>query len=87
LITAWAEWGEPLPAMMLTTLVRNAGLRVRPMNRVDPRAGHLVGACPACAEADALRIRPNRASFDLTCACWSGKRDAFALFRLLVAAR
>lgn len=69
---------------LLGRLVEDAGLRVRPMNRADPRYGHWVTDCPSCGKDSALWIAPNWRSFSTSCDCWHGDGGPLALFGLLL---
>lgn len=84
MVTADRGWAtETPPDTPLYRLVHSARLRVRPMNRADPRAGHWVLDCPQCAATDSIWIDPTWEGFEAVCGCWKGRGDVFAFLHLL----
>jgi hypothetical protein len=73
--------GRPTP---IGQLVEDAGLRLRPMNRMQPRYGHHVGDCPRCGHTDGLWIAPGWRSFSTSCGCVRGDAGPLALYGLLL---
>jgi len=69
---------------LIGQLVADAGLRVRPMNRVEPRHGHHVGDCPRCRMTDALWIAPDWRSVSTSCDCLRGDGGYSALLTLVL---
>jgi len=69
---------------LIGQLIEDEGLRVRPMNRMQPRYGHWVADCPRCGHTDGLWIAPNWRTISTTCGCVRGDGGPQALFSLLV---
>lgn len=66
----------------LLPILADAGVRMRPLNRVYPKHGHWIGDCPRCGKEDGLWVEPGGLQFSTTCKCESG--GLVALFRLLL---
>jgi hypothetical protein len=69
---------------LIAQLVADAGIKVRPANRVEPRHGHWIGDCPACGREDGLWIAPDWRSFSTSCECQRRDAGPLALLRLVL---
>jgi len=75
----------PTPgANALVGLLVQLGVRLRPLNRLEPAHGHLVGNCPICGRTDALFVAPGRKKFTTSCGCGRGEGDVNTLLMCLL---